>query len=94
MVTKCPSSFACLTAGYLEVARLFINELPKYFNESECKLIMELLKRYMDDGLIFWPLNLNFENVKTFLNIIKYPSIKFTLEKPKIIVKNTGFKFL
>ena len=94
MVTKCPSSFACLTAGYLEVARLFINELPKYFNESECKLIMELLKSYMDDGLIFWPLNLNFENVKTFLNIIKYPSIKFTLEKPKIIVKNTGFKFL
>ena len=48
----------------------------------------------MDDGLIFWPLNLNFENVKTFLNIIKYTSIKFTLEKPKIIVKNTGFKFL
>ena len=24
--------------------KLFTNKLPKYFNESECKLIMDLLK--------------------------------------------------
>ena len=37
----------------LEETKLFSNELPKYFNESECKFIIELLKRYMDDGLSF-----------------------------------------
>ena len=43
----------CLFNYRLEETKLFINKLPKYFNESECKLIMELLKRYMDDGLCF-----------------------------------------
>ena len=45
--------YACLTVGYLEETKLFINKLPKYFNESESKLSVELLKRYMDDGFIF-----------------------------------------
>ena len=43
----------CLSVGYLEETKLFTNELPKYFNGSKCQLIMELLKRYMDDGFIF-----------------------------------------
>ena len=67
MGTKCAPLYACLTVGYLEETKLFTNELPKYFNESECKLLIELLKRYMDDGFIFWPLKLNFENFKTCL---------------------------
>ena len=58
MGTKCAPLFACLTVGNIEETKLFINELPKYFNESECKLITELLKCYMDDGFIFWPLKL------------------------------------
>ena len=49
----------------IQKRKLFINELSKYFKESECKLIMQLLKRYMDDGFIFWPLKLNFETFKT-----------------------------
>ena len=56
MGTKFAPLYACLTVGYLEDTKLFTNKLPKYFNESECKLIMELLKRYMDDGFIFRPL--------------------------------------
>ena len=60
------SPYASLTDGYLEEAKLFTNEIPKYFNEYECKSIMELLKHFMDDGFIFWPLKLNFENFKTF----------------------------
>ena len=56
MGTKCAPPFACLTVGYLEKTKLFTNKLPKYFNESECKLIMELLKRDRNDGFIFWPL--------------------------------------
>ena len=68
MDTKCALPYAYRTVGYLEETKLFTNELPKYFNESECKLFMELLKRYMDDGFIFWTLRLNFENFKTCLN--------------------------
>ena len=75
MGTKCAPPYACLTVGYLEETKLFTYELPQYFNESECELIMELLKRYMDDGFIFWPLKLNFENFKACLNNMD-PSIK------------------
>ena len=61
MGTKCAPPYACLTIGYLEETKLFREELPKYFNQVECNLITELLKRYMDDGFIFRPLKLNFE---------------------------------
>ena len=79
--------YACLTVAYLEETKPFTNELPKYFNESECKLLMELLKRYMDDGFIFRSLKLNFGKFKTCLNNM-HPSIKFTFEKPEIIYEN------
>ena len=52
MGTKCASPYACLTVGYLEETKRFTNKLQKYFNESECKFIMGLLKRY---GFVFWP---------------------------------------
>ena len=47
----------------------------------------------MDDGLIFWPLKLNFEKFLKCLNNM-HPSIKLTHEKTKIILKSTGFKVL
>ena len=53
MGIKCAPQYASLTVGYLEETKLFTNKLSKYFNGSKCKLIMELLKRYMDDGFIF-----------------------------------------
>ena len=87
MGTKCASPCACLTVGYLEETKLFTSELPKYFNESECKLIMELLKRYMDDGFIFWLLKLDSENFLKCLNN-QHPSIKFTFENLEIIYEN------
>ena len=60
--TKCaPLPYVWVNIGYLEEIKLFTNELLKYFNDSECKLIMELLKRYMDDGFIFSSLKLNFK---------------------------------
>ena len=85
--TKCAAPYASLTVGYLEEKKLFTNELPKYFNENECKLTMELLKRYMHDSFIFWSLKLNFENFKTCLSNM-HPSIKFTFENPDIIYEN------
>ena len=84
MGTKCAPRYGCLTVGCLEETT---NVSPKYFNESECKLIMELLKRIMGDGFIFWPLKLSFEKFKTCLNNIN-PSIKFTFEKQEIIYEN------
>ena len=63
--TKCAPLYVCLTVGYLKEKKIFTNDLPKCFNESECKLSMELLKCSMDDAFIFWPLKLNFENFKT-----------------------------
>ena len=63
--TKCAPPYACQTVDYLEETKLFTIELPKYWNESQCRLIMELLKHYMDDSFIFWPLKLKFLNFKT-----------------------------
>ena len=85
--TKCAPPYDCLTVGYLEKTKLFTNELPKHFNESACKLIMQLLKRYMDDGFIFWQLKLNSENFKTCLNNM-HPSTEFTFEKPETVYEN------
>ena len=65
MGTKCALPYTCLIVGYLEERKLFTNELPKYFNETECNLTVQLLKRYMDDGFIFSLLKLNFSNFKT-----------------------------
>ena len=76
----------CLSNSRLET-KLFTNKLPIYFNESECKLFMELLKHCIDDDFIFWPLKLNFENFKTRLSNM-HPSIKFTFEKSEIIYEN------
>ena len=87
MGTKCAPPYACLTIGYLEETKLFREELPKYFNQVECNLITELLNRYMDDGFIFWPLKLNFENFKICLNNM-HPSINFTFEEPEIYYIN------
>ena len=88
MGTKCAPPYACLTIGYLEETKLFTQELPKYFNQDEGNQIIQLLKRYMDDGFIFWPETLNFENFKTSLNSM-HPSIKFTFEKAEIIYEMT-----
>ena len=85
--TKRALSYPCLTVGDLEETKLFTKELLNYLNQSDSKLIMELLKHYMDDDFIFWPSKLNFQNFKTCLNNI-HSSIKFAFEKPEIIDEN------
>ena len=44
MATKCALPYDCLTVGFLEDTKLFTNELAKYFSDSKCKLLIELLK--------------------------------------------------
>ena len=93
MDTKCAlpphytPPYPSLNVIFLEETKLLNNRLPKYFNEYECKLIMELLKRYMGDGFIFLPLKLNFENFQTCLNNM-HASNKVTFEKQEMIYKN------
>ena len=53
MRAKCAPLYTCLTVGYLEETKLHHKKLQKYFNGSERRLIMELLKRYMDMVLSF-----------------------------------------
>ena len=82
MGTKFAPSYACLTIGYLEETKLFPLILPKYFNRNECALIEDKFYRYMDDGFIALPKQLN---IDLFLNALNelHPDIKFTLEKSK-----------
>ena len=58
MGTKCAHPYACLTVGYLEETTLFTNELPKYFNESKCKLFFLFF--------FFYIYNLHFFKQKTY----------------------------
>ena len=55
VVAKFGSSYACLSFGCLEESILFPPLLPLHFTLTECKLIEETFKRFMDDGFILWP---------------------------------------
>ena len=54
------SPYAYLIVGYLEETKLFTNELPKYLNKKEFKLIMKLLKRYIKNIRNLWMMVLSF----------------------------------
>ena len=60
--------YACLTVGYLEETKLEMTTLPRYFCEEDCKLILYLLLRYIDDGFIPWPKRLNLQHFIDALN--------------------------
>ena len=47
-----PPYNACLSDGYLEETVLFSRLLPLHFTLTECKLIEEIFKRFMDDGFV------------------------------------------
>ena len=65
-----------------------MQELPKYFSNEECLLIKEFFKRYMDDGFIFWPKHLFFNDFSIYLNNL-HAEIKYTFEKAKVIFENS-----
>ena len=71
--------YACLTIGYLEEDRLFKDELPKSFNQSDIEIIEELFKRYMDDGSTLLPHHIKCESFLKCLNNL-HPNIEYTLE--------------
>ena len=74
--------FACLCVGYLKEIILFSRLLPLHFILTECKLIEETFKRFMDNGFVLWPKNATIDVFKELLNEL-HPSLKFTVEKGK-----------
>ena len=82
MVTKFAATYACFSVGYLEETILFPRLLLLHFTLTECKLIEEIFKRFMDDGLVLWAKNANIDVFRELLSKL-HPSLKFTLEKEK-----------
>ena len=80
MGTKFAPRYACLIVGYLEGTILFPRLLPLRFTFSECKLIEEILKRFMDDGFVLWPKNADVDVFRELLNKL-HPSLKLTKRK-------------
>ena len=79
MGTKFAPAYACLTIGYLEETKLFPVILPKYFNADICCYIENNYFRYMDDGFIALPREIDPYLLKNALNELD-ESIKFTME--------------
>ena len=52
MGTKFASTYACLSVGYLGETISFPQLLPLYFTLTECKLIEEIIKRFMNDSFV------------------------------------------
>lgn len=70
---RCALSYSCFIVGYSDETKL--TEEIEYFNEDQCKLIVETLKHY--DGFIFSPVILNFE-------IIHFLLLNSVLKKRKL----------
>ena len=84
MGTKFAPPYACLTMGYLEETILFPITFKKYFDNQSCDYMKRNYLRYMDDGFIVLPNNIDSEIVKNALNEL-HPTIKFTMEEGRSI---------
>ena len=73
------ASYACLTIGFQEESLLFPVELPKQFNDNDCKLIQNAYQRYMDDGFLIWPSHLDPAIFHSILNNL-HPDINYTMD--------------
>ena len=73
------SFYACLTIGYLEETKLHA-ELFLRFNDSIIESIIREYKRFMDDGIVFLPSNVDENEFLECLNNMN-ESITFTIEK-------------
>ena len=67
MGTKFAPPYACLSVGYLEETKLYV-QLPWHFADSTYELIIRWFLRYIDDGFILWPRDLDIDTFFTILN--------------------------
>ena len=80
MGTIVAPSYACLVIGFLEQVKLFPVILPQYFTLTQCNTIKKFLKRYMDDGFIPLPLQIDINTFMVCLNSM-HKDIIFTKEE-------------
>ena len=74
--------YACLGVGYLEETISFPPLSPLHFTLTECILIKEIFKHFMDDGLVLRPKNANIDVFSKVLNE-QHLSLKSAVEKGK-----------
>ena len=86
MGTKFAPPYASLSVGYLEETVLFSRLLSLHFTLTECKLIEEIFKLFMDDGFVLLPENSNIDIFRELLSDL-HLSLKFTEEKGKYSCK-------
>ena len=55
MSTKFAPPYAFLSGGYSEETILFPHLIHLHFTLAECRLIEEIIKRFLDDGFVLWP---------------------------------------
>ena len=80
MGTDFAPPYANISVGYLEETKLY-DELSKHFDKMICDIIMEFYFRFMDDGFLPWPTEVD---IKIFHDIINNldPNLEFTIEPP------------
>ena len=69
--------YACLTMGYLEETILFPKLLPRYFSTDIVILIIEFFLRFIDDGIMVLPVEVQAEYFLKILNMM-HPAIQYT----------------
>ena len=86
MGTKFAPPYACLSVGYLEETKLYV-QLPWHFADSTCELIIRWFLRYIDDGFILWPRDLDIDTFFTILNNLN-TNIQYTIEASTKYITN------
>ena len=84
MSTKFAPPYAFLSGGYSEETILFPHLLHLHFTLAECRLIEEIIKRFLDDGFFLWPKkkkkkNANIDVFRELLNEL-HSSLKLTVD--------------
>ena len=80
--------YACLSVGFLEETELY-PQLQIHINPPYYDFLLDMFKRYIDDGIIPWPRELDIQIFEAVLNNLD-PKIKFTLERSVMYPTKNG----
>ena len=86
MGTKFAPPYSCLSVGYLEETKLYV-QLPYHFTAPICEIIIKWFLRYIDDGFILWPKGSNIELFFQILNNLN-TDVQFTIENSTKYIDN------
>ena len=86
-------NYACLAIGYLEKVHLFGIHILSSFTQDQITMIREAFKRYVDDGFMFWPCELDIDVFIAILNKLN-PKIRFTVVRGVVRFNSESTTFL